>query len=339
MDLDWDDDEFETPRNDKSDDDDDLFEFSSSLRIDDDNDTARPPKESLPPLPVGVEDVLGDRGVLLKRHRPKTGANGKSAATTSLMNGKAAASSSSSGAASCTTPLMSNVEDNVALLKQHRPETSAGSSSSHANGKAATTSSPTDSDAAASSTDAASSTVTLATLLPSKENPFVELHYEGFLKETGEKFDSSVEQGYPMIARLDLPPSGRSTLIRGWEAALPLLCTGERAELTVAARYAYGKEGNAPDIPPDADLRFELEVLDVRATHRRVVKVDHTKEDMSRLEEVRRDREIAQARREEMEAEREAARKAKADRLAALREKLANKNSGKKGKKGAKKKK
>lgn len=173
---------------------------------------------------------------------------------------------------------------------------------------------------------------------PSKEEPFVEVHYEGFLVASGDKFDSSREQNYAMIVQLDIPPSGKSTVIRGWEIALRELRVGEIAEVTVASRYAYGKDGSPPDIPKDADLRFEIEVLDIRATHKRTVQVDHTKQDLSRLEEIRRDREIAQQRRAEESAQKDEEKKIKADRVAALREKLANKNK-KGGKKGGKKKK
>lgn len=170
---------------------------------------------------------------------------------------------------------------------------------------------------------------------PSKEDPFVELHYEGFLVTTGDRFDSSRDQNYAMIVQLDIPPSGKSSLIRGLEIGLRELRPGDAGTLTVASRYAYGKDG-APDIPPNSDLRFEIEVLDVRATHKRVVKVDSSKQDLTRLEDIKRQREIAQQRREEEEALRDEEKKRKADRAAALREKLANKNKG--GKKGGKKK-
>lgn len=171
---------------------------------------------------------------------------------------------------------------------------------------------------------------------PSKDEPFVEMHYEGFLVSTGDRFDSSRDQNYAMIVHLDIPPSGKSSLIRGLEAGLRELRPGEVATLTVSARYAYGKNGSQ-DIPPDADLRFEIEVLDVRATHKRVIKVDSSKQDLSRLEDIKREREIAQQRREEEEALKNEEKTKKADRAAALREKLANKNKGKKG--GKKKKK
>lgn len=170
---------------------------------------------------------------------------------------------------------------------------------------------------------------------PSKEEPFVELHYEGFLVSTGDRFDSSRDQNYAMIVQLDIPPSGKSSVIRGLEVGLRELRPGDVATLTVAARYAYGKDG-APDIPPDADLRFEIEVLDVRATHKRVITVDSSKQDLTRLEDIKREREIAQQRREEEEALKDEEKNRKADRVAALREKLANKNKG--GKKGGKKK-
>lgn len=170
---------------------------------------------------------------------------------------------------------------------------------------------------------------------PSKEEPFVEIHYEGFLVSSGERFDSSRDQNYAMIVQLDIPPSGKSSLIRGLEVGLRELRSGDVATLTVAPRYAYGKDG-APDIPPDAALRFEVEVLDVRATHKRIVTVDSSEQDLTRLEDVKRQREIAQQRREEEQSLKDEEKQRKAERAAALREKIANKNKG--GKKGGKKK-
>ena len=171
---------------------------------------------------------------------------------------------------------------------------------------------------------------------PSKECQFVEIHYEGFLVSNGERFDSSRDQNYAMIVQLDIPPSGKSSVILGLEIGLREVRKGEKVTLTIASRYAYGKDG-VPDIPPDSDLRFEIEVLDVRSTHKRIVTVDSSAKDLDRLEDIRRQREIAQMRREEEESKRNEQKEKKVDRVAALREKLANKNHGKKG--GKKKKK
>lgn len=172
--------------------------------------------------------------------------------------------------------------------------------------------------------------------LPSKEMPYVEMHYTGFLAESGEAFDSSRDQNYAMTVMLDIPTSGKSALIRGLEIGLRELRAGDVATVEVAARYGYGKEG-AADIPADADLRFEVEVLDVRGTQKKVEKVDDSEKDLTRLEDVRREREMAQQRREEAEAAKNEEKARKAERAAALKEKLANKNKG--GKKSGKKKK
>lgn len=170
---------------------------------------------------------------------------------------------------------------------------------------------------------------------PTVEFPYVELHYDGFLVSNGEKFDSSRDQNYSMIFHLDLPPKGKSALIPGLEIGLQNMAAGEQATLTVKSRYAYGKEGSQ-EIPPNSDLRFELHVLDVRGTHKRLEVVDHSENDLSRLEGIRREREVAQQRREEEASARNAEKSRKADRIAELRWKLANKNKG--GKKGGKKK-
>lgn len=230
--------------------DDDLFDFHNSPRLD---------TSDLPPLAENEEDVLGDRGVILKRLSVPTDGGSCSSAT----------------------------EQENGVKKQ-----------------------------------------------PSEAQPYVELHYEGFIAGTGEKFDSSREQGYPLIACLDFA-GGTTNLIRGIDAALRTMYTGDRAELFIKSKYAYGESG-CTDVPPDTDLRFEVEIIDVRATHKRVAVVDNTKTDLKRLEEVRKQREIASARRQEEEAIRNAAKCQKEDRLKQLHEKLANKNK-KKGKKGKKK--
>lgn len=169
---------------------------------------------------------------------------------------------------------------------------------------------------------------------PSKEQPFVQFHYEGYLADSGEKFDSSRDQNYPMVVRLDIPPSGKSTLIQGLELGLRHLSVGQVAKLQISAPYAYGEKG-APDIPPDSNLVFQIEVLDVRATHKHVEVEDFTATDLSRLEDVRKQREVAQQRREEEARARDEEKQRKAQRAAALQEKLAKKRQVKK--KGKKK--
>lgn len=85
----------------------------------------------------------------------------------------------------------------------------------------------------------------------------VVVFYEGRLDSNGEMFDSAYQRGEPMIF-----PAGR--LIPGWVEALSLMKRGERWLIHVPAGLAYGEAGTpGGPIPPNADLNFELELLDV----------------------------------------------------------------------------
>lgn len=62
---------------------------------------------------------------------------------------------------------------------------------------------------------------------------------------------------------------------------------GEKAILTCRSDYAYGANGSPPRIPPDATLKFEVELIDFRDKereiwemeyHERVVKAQEFKE-------------------------------------------------------------
>lgn len=176
---------------------------------------------------------------------------------------------------------------------------------------------------------------------PSSDYRFVELNYDGFIVKNGEKFDTSRDQGYAFIAHLDIPVTGKSSLIRGLELGLREVAKGDKVTFLLKSDYGYGKEG-MKEVGPNEDLRFEVEVLDIRETHKVIVKEDNTEKDLSRLEQVRLERERAQARREEQEQLKEAERKRKAERAELLKQKLAAKRQGggsKKGGGGGKKKK
>lgn len=81
--------------------------------------------------------------------------------------------------------------------------------------------------------------------------------YEGRLDSNGEMFDSAFERGEPAL----FPAGG---LIPGWVEALALMKRGERYLIHVPSELAYGEDGT-PDgvIPPEADLNFEVELMDV----------------------------------------------------------------------------
>lgn len=84
----------------------------------------------------------------------------------------------------------------------------------------------------------------------------VHVHYTGTL-EDGTEFDSSIG-GEPIQAVLDT-----GSLIEGWVEGIPGMKEGGRRTLVIPSELGYGKAGYPPDIPPDATLIFEVELVDV----------------------------------------------------------------------------
>ena len=74
------------------------------------------------------------------------------------------------------------------------------------------------------------------------------------------QFDSSRDRGQPFTVHL-----GRREVIAGWEQGIPGMKVGETRKLTIPAEMGYGSTGQPPDIPPNATLVFEVELLDVKA--------------------------------------------------------------------------
>jgi len=85
----------------------------------------------------------------------------------------------------------------------------------------------------------------------------VTVHYTGWLMD-GTKFDSSLDRGEPFNLTL-----GEGRVIPGWEQGLEGMRVGEVRELIVPPGLAYGARGAGGVIPPNATLRFEVELLDL----------------------------------------------------------------------------
>ncbi len=85
----------------------------------------------------------------------------------------------------------------------------------------------------------------------------VVVHYTGRLTD-GTQFDSSVG-GTPFSFRL-----GAGEVIEGWDRGFAGMKVGGRRRLTLPPELAYGARGAPPDIPPNATLVFEVELLGVR---------------------------------------------------------------------------
>lgn len=89
-------------------------------------------------------------------------------------------------------------------------------------------------------------------------------HYKAFVQGQSEPFDTTRKVGIPLEVELDGSSSRRP--IEGLARALPRLRQGTRARVTIPALLGWGAAGNpGAGVPPDSDLMFEVEVVDVRA--------------------------------------------------------------------------
>jgi len=80
-------------------------------------------------------------------------------------------------------------------------------------------------------------------------------HYEGKLL-TGKIFDSSYKRGQPAT----FPVNG---LIKGWQEALQIMPVGSKWRLYIPSNLGYGARGAGNDIPGNATLIFDLELLEI----------------------------------------------------------------------------
>ncbi len=82
----------------------------------------------------------------------------------------------------------------------------------------------------------------------------VKVNYRGTLMDNGEEFDKSQ-------APLEYPLNG---FIQGWQIGFQLLPKGSTATLYIPSSLAYGPSGYQPSIPPNANLVFEVELIDFK---------------------------------------------------------------------------
>ncbi|KAK4835496.1 hypothetical protein QYF36_010483 [Acer negundo] len=145
---------------------------------------------------------------------------------------------------------------------------------------------------------------------PSEDLPLVDVHYEGTLAETGEVFDTTHEDNTVFSFEV-----GKGSVIQAWDIAFRTMKVGEVAKITCKPEYAYGSGGSPPDIPPNATLIFEVEL--VACKPRKGSSLSSVSEERARLEELKRQRELAAAVKEEEKKKREEAKAAAAARIQA----------------------
>ena len=86
----------------------------------------------------------------------------------------------------------------------------------------------------------------------------VQVLYVGRLLN-GTVFDQTVDREHPFEFRV-----GRQMVIDGWDQVLPLMKRGEKRLVIIPPELAYGTRGEAPKIPRNATLVFEIELIDIK---------------------------------------------------------------------------
>lgn len=86
----------------------------------------------------------------------------------------------------------------------------------------------------------------------------VSMRYIGKLKSNGKIFDSNI-RGPPFQFRL-----GVGQVIKGWDVGVKGMRVGDKRRLTLPPSMGYGAKGAPPQIPQNAWLVFDVELVDVR---------------------------------------------------------------------------
>jgi hypothetical protein len=91
-----------------------------------------------------------------------------------------------------------------------------------------------------------------------KPGELVTVNYTGWLTD-GTKFDSSIDRGQPFQFGL-----GQGQVIPGWDQGVAGMKVGEKRKLIIPPDLGYGPNGAGNVIPPNSELIFEVDLLNVQ---------------------------------------------------------------------------
>ena len=90
----------------------------------------------------------------------------------------------------------------------------------------------------------------------------VVVHIIGWLDDTGAKgmkFISTYDRGKPVSFKL-----GTDKVLKAWSEGVRGMNTGGKRRLLVPSKLGYGEKGVDDIVPPNADLIFDVELLEVK---------------------------------------------------------------------------
>jgi len=88
-------------------------------------------------------------------------------------------------------------------------------------------------------------------------NATITAHYTGALAIDGTIFQSSHDFGQPATF-------GLNQVISGWTQGVPGMKIGGTRRLVIPSALAYGSQRAAANIPPNSDLVFDIELVEIQ---------------------------------------------------------------------------